>query len=521
MTTNLLSLFPIIDDPANVLYSKLKQWLLIDGSYHLYCKAVNRTKRIIYCSFKGMTKTYKLKMDMSASGIKSSLNKSLYLGLKFKINYHMSSESTASGYSIPVDWTRLFLTDAEPISVITEYNDNIFISEDTSHPEHYFLCIYVGKIIPFNLEGLDYDSVDIQFSDKSEMKLDFKSAYRRSVGRKLVLYPSGSPSGASLVDSTIPWELYDIDSDGKATLIDASGSTFSSFGYSNLYASQYGPSIDHLSQFTCSYGHTNTSYSITVLEKVFSDKFNNTPLPVFATMYKECEPFCNTLGFSPIMYEYLFRGLKIRDNFETKYRIPLYKETIVLLLEYITNMNLRWLLEPRINSPLWSNLQIIREDTHGNYNNRLSYVLSLPEGSVFNTVFMDEFYGSMDMGVQGSLLYSVARSKYTDLYGYSPEDVNNDLPVVQNAAPTSTIPNNRWYEKELMYLMAFWRYYSMGYKHGKYGNSYLHIPYIYSRINNAPSYISGYISDSSVRQQYLNFFTKSLLRMCDDYETVY
>jgi hypothetical protein len=148
-------------------------------------------------------------------------------------------------------------------------------------------------------------------------------------------------------------------------------------------------------------------------------------------------------------------------------------------------------------------------------------MLSLPEGSVFNTVFMDEFYGSMDTGIQGSLLYSSARSKYTDLYGYSPDDINSDLPVVQNAAPTSTIPNNRWYEKELMYLMAFWRYYSMGYKHGKYGNTTLHIPYIYTLINNASSYISGYISDSSVRQQYFNFFTKSLLRMCDDYETVY
>ena len=55
------NIFPLIDDPMNIFYSKIKQWMQLNSNFHLHCRATSRVDREINCSFNGITRLYKCK----------------------------------------------------------------------------------------------------------------------------------------------------------------------------------------------------------------------------------------------------------------------------------------------------------------------------------------------------------------------------------------------------------------------------------------------------------------------------
>lgn len=542
MTTNINSLFPLIDDPANIFYSKLKQWMLMEGSYHLTCKALARTLFEITCSFKGMSRVYKYTLDTRELSLENDIDKYVYFGLTLKRLYITTEENTTSGYAIPTKWSALGLKENKPkIKVVTNYNTNVFIEEnldyDTSEytKDEFNLYFYVGKLVRFAKydaqipsNKIEYESLDIDTASRKDMKVSFNTLYRRSVGREWKLYPSQAIQSAdsSYANSVIRWELYDIDSDNNSTLIDSSDNTFSSFGYSNTFATQYGPSLDHLASFVCENkvitSGSSTICSIKVLER---DKRKHYNTPLFARMNKECEPFCNTLGLSPVMFEHLFNGLHLNKSVGSPH-VEYYKETIILLLSYITNVNIRWFIERRYGNgaTMWGNLVNIASDN--TYKDDWSYLELVPNESIYKNVFVNNFFSGYQNTSFGSLLSSDSASSYYNLYNTSPStDSSNpdtNLPIVQNSAPTSTLPTDRWYEKEYVYLLLLWRMYSARYLHGQRyalnNDSNLPLSVLFYELE---SFVEPRILNHSVKNKYLSFFTESIMKRSDYYDEVY
>ena len=214
----LSSLFPLIDDPANIFYSKLKNIFLSYPTTFLHVKAVNRTERVVEIHFPFSTQVWKVKQDIrtlpeEVSSDMANLiisNYNAYVLVDFTKTHKKNTENTTSGEVIPVDEYVLSLNRVWPNLRFYKSKEKVIITEDSS--THISVGFKVGDRLEVRTGGL-FDFFPVE---KSGIKDEFKAIYKPIIGRRIHFHKV-----VSGVLTFWKWDLYDVDSNLEVHLLDS------------------------------------------------------------------------------------------------------------------------------------------------------------------------------------------------------------------------------------------------------------------------------------------------------------
>ena len=480
------NIFPLIDDPMNIFYSKIKQWMKINSNLHLHCKATSRVDREVECSFNGISRVYKCKFKTYEVLKEEDIGQYLYIQYSAVISDKATQEITSSGEVIPVDIGDIYILEDSPVPVLLGegYTDTILYEERpyTTKPCYYFY-IRVNKVYKN-----EYSQLDIENAEKDYHELHFEDAYRQSVGRLWVIREPLSDTTKHYcdLDSLCSWELYNIDSENHYTLMDKSNTPPDDFNCTHIWPIQYGPGIDHKSEFYSIYRIGTHPYVETIASSDFwveirekewahdgwllrSIAEGNNLVYSIGKLRETSEPYLNTRGQVPGFLKYLFEGLKFDPR-----RGSHCGEAVILLLSYIGNLNLRYLLcrikyasspsstDSEIYTPLKEVLSQINPDPstlEGNFR-----VVNILNGETYR--FKDFFLGGVITKIVANNFSSITYAK-NEVYS-----LNELRDKVLALYPSSQAikqsfdqnelspyyPNTNWYIRQFVYAMEFLRY---------------------------------------------------------------
>lgn len=528
------SFFPLIDDPANIFFSKLRNIFTKSLFQKLHTKAIDRVRREITFSVSGMGRIIKKVYDIRNLKPEDE-GKSLYLYFSMGKKILNNIDTTVAGEEIPVDYILYYLKNHSPKFSVVDREETILLNNTFLGDTDLELYIRVGKIQkkPYQwgflfsknnpMEDMvdhnaTYDFLDIAGTDFTKYKSTQVGCYRNRIGWKWVITLSLSLDTSQPISfqQFASWQLYCIDSNMVESLIDDSSLTENKGNYNYIWATQYGPSIDHPVQLYTYSIQANNVLTIYVVERGyerFIEGLHEHSAPS-AKMYYETEPFCNTRGFVPEYMEYLFRGLKLRSSLK-------YEEAI-LLYAYIINMNIRYPLlsfkddmfkvmdtiDMSITTTLPNGMPVVGDNYYPYYMKTLaipgertttSYSpypdpdsSSCPPRpkSIFSIVKRDPYRDATipqtdadsknlaNWCASDHPMISVIRSRFINLYGFTPPSIppvgllpSFRIPINNNSLQSRSLPFLRWYQRELIYLMSFRRYYSAMYQHGRYSEN--------------------------------------------------
>ena len=97
------SFFPLIDDPANIFFSKLRNIFTKSLFQTLHTKAIHRVRREVSLSFQGMGRIIKKVYDLRNLKIEDE-GKSLYLCFPMGRNILSNMDTTVAGEEVPVNY---------------------------------------------------------------------------------------------------------------------------------------------------------------------------------------------------------------------------------------------------------------------------------------------------------------------------------------------------------------------------------------------------------------------------------
>lgn len=467
------NIFPLIDDPMNIFYSKIKQWMQLNSNFHLHCRATSRVDREINCSFNGITRLYKCKFKTFNFLKEEDIGHYLYVRFLVVIPSKSTAEMTTSGEVIPVDISDISIQENSPVPVILhDHNENILYTEYGTLS--YYVYIRVNKVYRNRYNFLDIESTEIDYHE-----LHFETSYHKSIGRLWLLKPRSSEdtSKQSVLDSNFSWYLYNVDSEDSYTLIDHSETLPKNFGSTILWPVQYGAGLDHRSKFNYYQGYGGshplldtpsgyTWFEIRESEWTLSypehDVYNKNT-EVFADLREEADPFLNTRGIVPSLFPSLFNGLSFRSKPDRLNYYPSI-EGVVLLLSYICNMNPRYLLCSTKDKPL---NQVVNPPVSSNYSP--SYLLGWSDSSNIYSMANVCLHG-WEMGVDYSVAlielktnlsstapnYSKVKAAYDNMEKHV---LDSDFCYIgQNFLPHEVFPNVRWYLHQWVYALSFKKY---------------------------------------------------------------
>jgi hypothetical protein len=457
---SLRKIFPLIDDPANIFYSKIKQWFQIQSNFHLHCKATSRVDRVVEAKFNGISRPYNCKFRTHEFLKEEDIGHYLYIQYTFLIYNKTNQEITTSGESIPVDIWDMFITELDPIPKVLHDQDNVVIIEPNGSL-YYNVYIRVNKVFRNSSSQLDILGTEIDYDE-----LHYEDAYRMSVGRLWVIKPpvSDTTKQYCYLDTLLSWELYNIDSDNHYTLIDKSNTPPDDFGATHMWPFQYGPGIDHEAKFYCnqSIGRhpyvtlPNNTFWIEVREgEWLSPKMS---YYFFARVTDKAFPFLNTRGLVPYYLYYLFLGLVF-----SKTNSNICAESIFLLYLYICNMNPRYLL-CKVHGGVGSPLDVVFKD-FGPYTDPKSILqygrsISWFIGNCIDTEFRFNFtvkYKKKEMYDVHPLKDEMDKALINLAYHQTYSD-NMQMNYSANSLPTQEFPHFKWYIKQALYILSFWKY---------------------------------------------------------------
>ena len=208
------NIFPLIDDPANIFYSKIKQWFKLQSNFHLHCKAVSRVDRVIEASFMGLSRTYSCKFKTYKVLKEEDIGNYLYIRFTFVASHKTLQELTTSGESIPVSISDFYILEDHPKPIVlTNTTDTILyelVDKDTPYDKpHYHVYFRVNKVYKNEYSLLDIENTEIDYDE-----LHFEDSYRPSVGRLWVLRSPDQDTSKHYcdADTLCSWELYNVDS---------------------------------------------------------------------------------------------------------------------------------------------------------------------------------------------------------------------------------------------------------------------------------------------------------------------
>jgi hypothetical protein len=283
----LSSLFPLIDDPANVFYAKLKNIFLSYPTTFLHVKALNRYTRVAEIQLPFSTRVWKVKQDVRTFpevvttdiDNHSTSNYNAYVIVEFFKTHKNNSETTTSGEVIPVDEYILSLQRVLKTFSFYKSKEKVIILQNDSS------CVVVGfkagDCIKKDHSLELVDSFDIYPHESKSSKEEYKGLYKPVVGRRIHFHKIESG-----IFTYWTWDLYDIDSELKAHLIDSVTVDFrdpdgsetimdsqKSSGYNAVWPICYGPAIDHPTSLTFTkrvrYTPTDPDVTIEVMDNSF------------------------------------------------------------------------------------------------------------------------------------------------------------------------------------------------------------------------------------------------------------
>lgn len=343
----IIDLFPLIDDPANLFYSKLK------SLYYSFMEAKVDLVRNSRCKYT-ITVTYPnvakplvrvidirdIKKKVQSLDVPDDKSEYLYARIKISKTSITNTETTTSGESIPVDeYSIQCLVGEDAVSpIFLDYSIQVLSSSDDIRPLieedegniyiHLFVCQINSRFILRDLEP---------------EKEDYLSLYKPEIGRHWKLYRE---------NNSTKWEIYSIDSDFEEILIDSSSVEFTQ---EKLPAPQMAPYIDHCVNLHFIMNEDSGNYDLYVYEKEYLEdrikedvKYaNSSDYKRIANMkiFHRAEEVLYS-GYSWENLDYLFSSIKFRecshngefDSFGT----ILKREMIFLALSYITGLNIRF-----------------------------------------------------------------------------------------------------------------------------------------------------------------------------------
>lgn len=519
--------FPNIDDPANIFFSKLRNIFTTSYIQNLHVKALSRVKREINLSILGMGRKIRKVYDIRYLKPEDE-GKSLYLTFKMGRKTVSTSDTTTAGEEIPVKYYEYYLKNNRQKFSIEDHNETFLfnIQEDEENLDLDFdVLIKVGSIqkrkipdfitsgSPLRLmqQGNQFDTLDLYGVDYKDYRLTNDGMYRNRIGWKweITLNLSLDTSQPISFQQFASWKLYCIDSDLKETLIDDSSLHEGKGNYSRMWATQYGPSIDHPVQLYTYNTLVDNVLTLYVVERGYESFIgpSKTSTSLSAKMFYDTEPFCNTRGFVPEYFEYLFRGLKVSSGVKL--------EMAILIYSYIINMNIRYPLlsfkddmfkvmdtidMSTTASP--KGFSVAGDNYYPYYMKTLAISGTYPYSSyspypnpdasglnpcpprpksILSIVARDPYNAKPYVGATGNnlvtwygnnhSLVSDILDTFIEVYGVTPPPSRNArsfvIPNVQNSLQSRAISFLRWYQRELVYLITFRRYYSALYKYGR------------------------------------------------------
>ena len=485
---NIRNIFPLIDDPANIFYSKIKQWMQLQTNFHLHCKAVSRVDRVVEASFMGISRTYKTKFKTYEVLKEEDIGQYLYICYTFVASSKVTEENTSSGERIPVDIDDIYLLEDKSYPIVLQDQTATILYEETGTwtKPHYEVYIRVNKVYKN-----EYSQLDIVNTEKCYEELHFEDAYRQSVGRLWVLRPPLSDTSKHYcdADSLCSWELYNIDSENHYTLMDKSNTPPDDFNTTHIWPIQYGPGLDHRARFIAlckTEQHPRHPYLeldqsdfwVEVREKEWS----NTNISDLACLTEEAEAFLNTRGHVPAYFPYLFRGLHFNCS-TTFFGEDLIKtgEGCILLLSYICNMNIRYLLcragysvvpasgdiTPVVGTPLREVLLHFASSTNVNDVNAYKILNLDTEGlskyylgkTVTTMIYGDTVEVTSNLENTESILRDYVENALND-YITIPQGSTTATMVglPQNSLLSRVMPHLKWYIRQFVYAISFLKY---------------------------------------------------------------
>ena len=180
---SLHKIFPLIDDPANIFYSKIKQWFQLQSNFHLHCKAISRVDREVEANFMGISRIYKCKFKTYKVLTEDDIDKYLYIRYTFIASKKDNFELTSSGERIPVDISDLYILEDSPKPVVLgDHTETVLyepiIKDPPYEKQHYYVYIRVNKIYKNEYSLLDIENTEIAYEE-----LHFDDVYHPSIGR--------------------------------------------------------------------------------------------------------------------------------------------------------------------------------------------------------------------------------------------------------------------------------------------------------------------------------------------------
>lgn len=339
MFYNLKSLFPLIDDPANIFYSRLKTLLLSLLSIHPQIERKDRNRYKISLEFNNRHNSSTI-IDLRKyeEQYRENLPNLTYLYLKLKVTtvWSTSIEKTISGQSIPVKEQKVSIAGITSFSKLvssesTLLDEESVLIEDFDNPATRKVFLLIGSIEKlYNDDDTLFLVPSYKYTDLPKSRnfpVNYNTIYRPDVGRKWVINKNDKS-----------WTLFSLDSDRREILIDSSSYTFS------YLPAQESPYIDHPLSLACIIEEDDSQVSISLAEPSF---FYKTPSRWFIKLRNLSEYALNS-NHSPNRVSWLISNLRFvtyRSGNGKSFNLS--KELTILAISYILGVNIRFFISPR------------------------------------------------------------------------------------------------------------------------------------------------------------------------------
>lgn len=353
----LSTLFPLIDDPVNIFYSRLKSFFLSQFPSFLQVKCLNRVKSLVEIHLPYTSQIWKVKFDSRklptsvTEGLDQGKTYGVYAEIVLNKTRLANYETTMSGEEIPVDEIIYSINNIYNSPRYIESKERVLVEVRTTSISIFVrICNTLTRYSRYFYEGLD----------KTSYKDTYTSLYKPVIGRKIRFYSEDRTDiEHGQVVELWQWDLYDIDSDYNETLIDSFSvdkdssnniiqDSCKSCGYKYMWPLTYGPSVDHPIRLTfckekssANPYDTSEPFEITVMEHSFASA--NDPVDIF--LYPLTDAYFDNRGLctDPLGWvcNHIRIGTKGDSNGDVRRRY--YKEEIALALCFLLNINFRFL----------------------------------------------------------------------------------------------------------------------------------------------------------------------------------
>ena len=341
---SLFSLFPLIDDSANIFYSKLKTLFFSTATNRPIVERISRIRyRVTFNSSNG----YAIKgtINLNDPDLKTEVQQAgntpiyLYVRVYFYTTLRSTQEITTTGEVIPVDEKKIYASgsfqsfDYNTLVRTTPITDeDVCLIDSQRDTEAYLL---VGRLHLWNqLVVLEPTFPYADYKETTQYPLTFETLYKPDIGRKWVV-----------TKSPYRWDMYSIDTDGNEYLIDSSDTQFSVEGSLGGLPAQPSPYRDH--QVKLTFASSSLGGNVVTFSCIEQEYFNFLYPSESGKAHIVCREktgYALNTNHNPENLKLCLNSISMRISHGDA--IPT-REHYILALSYLLGVDIRFFIEPR------------------------------------------------------------------------------------------------------------------------------------------------------------------------------